>query len=235
MKGHLGAREMIVIALLIVGVAAAVFLLMGGSEKPLQNLSKENVSPADATAPEPPAPVAAPPPEPQAQPEPARNMTNSSVGELLAAASGRLDTAYYKEPRPPSGELKTESFRWSLSRLNETPESIPLKENDIRVSYIRFDGRYIDGLRGFEIKTYETVRAVAPVRVFASAVFITPATPIDDHLDDSALSIRYDPHPEGSQILENCSVIGVYPLQTASGADLRIYDFSCKIMYGANP
>ena len=122
---------------------------------------------------------------------------------------------------------------WSLPALNESPDSIPLKENDVRVALIRFNDRYIDSLRGFAFKRYRSEGLTAPMKIFGVMVFMADSTPLDDlQAGSSSLLIDYDPHPELAQVMEGCSILDTQDLRTAN-TSIRIYDFRCKLMYGA--
>jgi hypothetical protein len=120
-----------------------------------------------------------------------------------------------------------------MGKPNESPDSIPLKQNDLRASGIRFNGRYEDSLRGFAFRTYEVEGLTAPTKIFGVAVFLSNSSVLDPYLQNSSeLTIQYDPHPELAQIMEGCSVLSGTDMVTPGGAALRVYDISCKIMYG---
>ncbi|MEW6036310.1 MAG: hypothetical protein AB1529_06870 [Candidatus Micrarchaeota archaeon] len=228
MDGHLGLRELLLVGLLIVGLAAAVFLLFGG--RPATPAAPEPPPEEPAAAPEDEAPLAAAPEEPsQAEPEAEANVTNKSVGQLLDEGVLRADSRFYQEVE--TGKYDIKAYQWALGSFGMPPDSVPLKENDLRASSVRFDGRYEDSLRGFGFKTYQPQNLSGPPRIYGTAVFLSSPGP----LPSGKFDVEFDPHPEGTQIIEDCTVLTSEELQTGTGAAFTVYDISCKIMYGAFP
>jgi hypothetical protein len=230
-NGHLGMRELLVISVLLIGIVAAV-LLLSGSGSPQQAPAASNDT--NATQ-EPAAQPAAEPPPPEPEPEaPAAETTQpppvKTTGELLDEGLARASARFDEVAEP--AVWSTQTNRWALGNMNQTPDSIPLKENDIRVSGIRFEDRYIDSLRGFAFKAYNAANLTAPMKIFGVAVFLSNSTTLDSY--NGTFNMRYDPHPELSQVLEGCSILEVRDVPEPSGADVKVYDFRCKLMYGAS-
>ena len=154
--------------------------------------------------------------------------TNRTIGELLEDGLKRADSSFYKEY--PSGNFNIDTFQWTLSSLNESPDSIPVKANDFRVVEIRFPDKYIDSLRGFAFKMYEVVGAIAPKKIFGVAIFLSNSTPLDSYLQGE-FTMKYGPHPQGTQIMEGCKILSTQEFLTPNNSSIKLYDFSCKVMY----
>ncbi len=237
-KGHIGPRELIVLALLVIGVVAAVYVFTGGignqarlAEHPESTEeSSPDVDIPGAVAP-PPAENATAPAVTGAVPA-AANMTNETIGALLDDGLARGDARFYQ--RAISGEFEINTFRWAMSLFNESPDAIPVKQNDLRALSVRFNGRYEDSLRGFAFKTYGVENADAAPLIYGVAVFLANSSALDQFAANpsSTFTVQYDPHPEGTQIIEGCSILSSEDAYTVSGSALKIYDVNCTIMYG---
>jgi hypothetical protein len=230
-KGHFGAREFLVIALLIIGLAAALFILLNqkGQEPQKDTIvapSEQPKAPETVAAPPPPAPQAPPP-----APEPVQEVLNKTAGQMINESYVRSENRFYAKGL--SGEFDVKSFSWSRTPFNETPESVPVKENDLTVSHVRFNDLYIDSLRIFAFSVYVPDGESGPQSIFGSMAFISPSW-MDGYANSSSFDIRFDPHPEGSQEIENCKILSFSSFTGASGSDIKIYDFECKVMYGAS-
>ncbi len=226
-------RKIAAAAALIVVLAAAailIFLLRPAPAAPAQNITQPPPEPppqANSTASnETPAPP--PPPEPAA---PAMWQNNESIGQLLDDGLARGDARFKALNSTLVYDIA--SYRWQLSNSSgDPPDAIPLKANDIRVSVIRFPDHYFDSLRGFAFTTYEPKQLAGPMKLYGVAVFLANSTPLDA---SPSFNATYDPHPELSQTLEGCTVLEANQTITPAGNPIRIYDFSCKLIYGANP
>jgi hypothetical protein len=230
-KGHFGPREFLVIALLIIGLAAAVFIILNQKAPELQ---KETAM-APPEAPKPPEPAAAPPasapPAPAAAPQPSPQTLNKTSGEIVNESYARAENRFYDKGL--SGEFDVKSYSWSRTPFNQTPESAPLKENDLSVSYVRFNDLYIDSLRVFAFSIYTPKGEIGPQSIFGSMLFISPSWMGGYSENGSKFDIRFDPHPEGSQEIETCKILASEEYTSSSGSDISVYDFECKVMYGA--
>ncbi len=235
-KGHIELRELLAIAILIVGLAAAALVLsgMGASH---QEALQAPVGGADAPVPgeeQDEEPVQAQPSdEPAAPEEPAPEPTSMTTGEMLDSGLARADTRFYSSIE--SGEWKTHSYRWAPGLFNETPDSMPLRENDLRASSVRFNGRYEDSLRGAAFKTYEIAGLTEPTKIFGTLLFLGGSPMFDSFLaNQSEFVMRYDPHPQRTQQMEGCSILASQDYVTMNGSAVSAYDFGCKIMYGVS-
>ncbi len=210
--------------------AAAVFLLL---PKPVAAPAAPNQTPP-APGPAPEANTTTmnqtpPPPPPEVMPAPEPD--NESIGQLLDDGLARGDARFKALNSTLSYDIA--SYRWQLSNSSsDAPDSVPLKANDIRVSIIRFPDHYIDSLRGFAFTTYEPKQLAGPMDLFGVAVFLANSTILDA---SPGFNATYDPHPELSQTLEGCTILATNQTVTPAGNPIRIYDFSCKLIYGANP
>lgn len=236
-KGHVELGEILFVALLVVGLAAAVILLVDGSGAPVSqaadpgNASQNNSSGATQVQPEPAANVTANEPlMPLVDAEPPQ-MTNKSVEQLFQDGLGRADAWFYA--RAESGNYDTKTYGWAMGLANSTPDSIPIKENDLRAVDVRFDTRYVDSLRGFTFRMYSSPGLAAPTKLYGIAIFISNSTPLD--AANKTFDVQYDPYPNGPQIMEECQVISSSVWATPGGSPLSIYDITCKIMYGVYP
>jgi hypothetical protein len=171
-----------------------------------------------------------PPPANVTPPSPQTNVTNKSLGQLLADGLDRAESRFYKVAE--AAEWKVETFQWAMMSPGDLPDAVPLKENDLRASSVRFPDMYIDSLRGFAVRVYSAPDLYPPSKYYATGIFIDDATAIDA-LESGKIDIKFDFHPERTQILEDCSVVLSENFITPSGTPVKIYDFSCKIMYGA--
>lgn len=207
-KGHMGLRELSVLALLIIGLTTAVFLITDGI--PTAGPMEQAVPAQDVTL-----------------------QTESTLGELFEQAMARADSRFYDTD--PNGTYDIRTYRWALPSLDEKPDAIPIKQNDLRAAPVRFNDRYDDGLRGFAYRTYQRANLTSPPLIIGTAVFISDPDMLDSYLQSGqAFDIRYDPHPQRSQILEDCSIISSSTM-TSSGTPVKVYDVACRIVYGANP
>ena len=202
----MGLRELSVLALLIIGLTTAVFLITDGipTAGPMQ----------------------------QAVPQQVDVQTESSLGEIFEQAMARADSRFYDTD--PNGTYDIRSYRWALPSLDEQPDTIPIKQNDLRAAPVRFNDRYDDGLRGFAYRTYQRANLTGPPLIIGTAVFISDPDMLESyHQSGQAFDIRYDPHPERSQILEDCSIIFSSSMSASSGTGVKVYDVVCRIVYGA--
>lgn len=233
-KGHMGFRELLLIGVVIIGFAAAIMILMGSGpdvQKPVMaNESAVEQGNDDSTLQE------EPPANNTANGQPAikeSETTNKTMGQILDEGMARADSRFYEENL--SGKFDIKTYRWAMGRMNESPDGIPLRKNDLLASEIRFNGRYIDSLRGFAFKVFEAEGLTAPPKYFGTMLFLSDSAPMDGYAQNtSSFDMQYDPHPELSQILESCTIIGNESLIAPSGAYIYVYDFRCKIMYGAS-
>jgi hypothetical protein len=232
-RGHMELWELMLAALLVIGLAAGVYMIMAGSRGPqaAANLSSQQAPAlAENTTKDEPAPI-----QPAALTvEPALPLKKSSesLAAMLEDSMARADSWFYKDAI--SGELRTNTFRWYLGNLSSPPDSVPLKENDIRAADVRFNDRYEDGLRGFIFRTYELKDQAVPTKIFATAIFLSNETPLDPLAENkSAFKVYYGTHPMGAQIIEGCTVLSK-DQAIVNQSVISVYDMSCKVMYGAN-
>jgi hypothetical protein len=235
-KGHVELGEILFVALLVVGLAAAVILLVGGNGAPASQTTEPGNTTQNATPEAPPAQAESaanatsnqtqPPVEAQ-QP----NVTNKSMDQLFQDGLERADTWFYSSAG--SGNYDTKTYGWAMGLANGTPDSIPIKENDLRAADVRFDSRYVDSLRGFTFRMYSSPGFAAPTKLYGIAIFTSNSTPLD--AANKTFDVQYDPYPGGPQILEGCQVINSSAWATPGGSPLTIYDITCKIMYGVYP
>lgn len=228
--------EYVEIAFTIVVVIAIVvgLFLFANSKVPAypQNSSNESVL---APPSPPPIPEEQPEEQPTVQsPPPQIEITNRTIGQLLDDGLDRADLRFYNES--VSGEYEIDTFKWTLTAMIQSPDNLSLRQNDIRVSVIRFNDRYIDSLRGFAFKVYELKNVIAPKKIFGVAVFLSNNTSLDGYLQNSSeLIIDYDPHPERSQIMDECKILAGTDFVTVRNSSIKVYDFSCNLIYGATP
>ncbi len=218
-----------VIVLVLIAAAAALILLQPrpAPPPPAQNLTQPLPQPAPAdNASE----VQAPPPPPP-PPPPVIQQTNESIGQLLDDGLSRGGLRF--KALNSSLDYDIASYRWQMSNSStDAPDAIPLKANDIRASEVRFPDHYIDSLRGFAFTSYEPKQLAGPMKLYGVAVFLANSTQLDD---SPYFNATYDPSPMLSQTLEGCMVIQANQTVSPDGNPIRIYDFSCKLIYGANP
>lgn len=204
-RGHIETWEFAVAALFLVGVATAGIYVI--------------------TNPGVLAPV------PLAQQDP---FDDGVVGEILDIGLARADVRFYGDA--PSGDYKVDTFRWSPVSLTGAPDSVPLKDNDLRAAAVRFDGRYESGFRGIVFRIYQFRNLTRTPHIGGSLIFIGETPTLGKLLrDGEVFTISYDPHPAGSQTIDGCRLLSVFESTTAAGSPLRVYDFSCSVMYGARP
>ncbi|MEW6722581.1 MAG: hypothetical protein AB1324_04935 [Candidatus Micrarchaeota archaeon] len=163
----------------------------------------------------------------------AQKSSPGTVGALFDEGLARADSRFDAVAEDAKWNIRT--YSWSIPELDETPESVPLKADDLRASVIRFPERYEDGLRAFAFREYIAEGSSAPPKIFGVAIFLGESAYLGEALDGGNLTIRYDPHPELSQLMEGCSVLDSRTVTGAGGEDIVIYDFSCKLRYGARP
>lgn len=229
-----GKRNILLAAGALALLAIAAIALLGGPRNaaPPQANSSPNATEAAPAAPVPegnatPAPVPAPSPEPAAQ------ATNASIGDLLDQGLARGDSRFEAEKGGYIYDIN--AYRWRYSQSDsDPPDLLMVKANDLNASYIRFPDRYIDAIRGFAFKTYQPQQLAGPMKLFGVAVFLANSTSLDSY-GNKSFSITYDPHPLRSQTMEGCSILDSTLLQTQSGNIIKVYDFRCKIIYGASP
>jgi len=227
-------REVIIALLLLLGFATAVFFLMANKNPAAGNspLTTESPNatqqPADTSQPANATPPQNKTPEEQ---QTQIKVTDETIGQLLDAGVARADSAFYSQTS--AGSYDMSSFRWTMGQFNQTPTEIALTKNDLNTAGIRFPDRYDGGLRGIVFKLYEPAESSAPPAIFGTVVFISEPTILDGYLSNkSKFSIHYDPHPEGSQVIDGCSIRSVLKLQDPAGNPINIYDLSCQVMYG---
>ncbi|MFH0884349.1 MAG: hypothetical protein V1861_01410 [Candidatus Micrarchaeota archaeon] len=233
-KGHIELGEILFVALLIIGLAAAVFVFTG--QKPVYLSEPGNATETDAG--QPPSEekslasnstnASQPLSQPEGGPLP---VVNATIGSILEDGLTRGDSRFYSGV--VSGQYDIDTYKWMMGEQNDTPDSIPLKPNDLRAIDVRFNGSYVDSLRGFAFKVYSSPTFSKPPKIYGMAVFISDINPLKG--TNSTFKVYYDPHPEGTQILEGCSVLSASEYETVGGSPLEVYDIECKIMYGANP
>jgi hypothetical protein len=232
-KGHIELGEILFVALLIVGLAAAVFIFSG--QKPVYLSEPGNSSesaPSEPPADKEPASgnttrAAQIPP----QPEPVQlPIVNTTMGAILENGLSRADSKFYSTVE--SGQYEINTYKWTMGKQNDSPDSIPLKPNDLRALDVRFNKLYVDSLRGFAFRVYSYSGYTGPPKIYGVAAFISDSNPLNGL--NSTIDIHYDPHPEGAQILEGCRVLATSESVTIGGTPLDVYDLECKIMYGAN-
>lgn len=157
-----------------------------------------------------------------------------TTNDLLYEGLGR---ALVRFSLTPNHELySSESFMWSISG-NMTPGSIPIKENDLRASLVRFNGRYIDSLRGFSFTVFTPPQTfLAPESIRGIAVFISNSTELDAFERNSTqFVISYDPHPRRSQTIEGCKVVDSFRAVSENSTAITLYDIDCKLIYTTYP
>ncbi len=228
-----GKRNILIAAGAIIVLAVAALVLLGSAPKPSAppagNISQNATPPPEQNLTQP-ANETPPPPPP---PEPAIGETNSSIGALLDQGLARGDSRFEAEKGAYIYDIS--AYRWLYSQSDsDPPDLLPVKANDLNASYIRFPDRYIDSLRGFAFKTYQPQQLAGPMKLFGVAVFLSNSTMLDG-FGNKTFSMTYDPHPLRSQTMEGCSILDSTLLLTPSGNIIKVYDFRCKIIYGASP
>lgn len=219
-----------ILIVLIIALAAAIILLSSPHIQPtVENVSSNSSpTPAQITPLPPPKQVNTTAPSPPTLPPP--QIINETIGGLLYDGFARADSSYYSMAQ--NGVLTTDTFTWAPTPLNQTPQSMPLKANDLRVSVIRFNGRYIDSLRGFGLKTYTIENASSAPKLLGTMVFISNNTTLDSLQN---FDTDVDVYPGGAKVIEGCNINSSMDFVSSDGTDIKVYDFSCKIMYGAYP
>lgn len=235
MRGSLDPKIILPIVVLILAAAVLVLFILSQPPKAPPKIA-ENVSAPENKSVAPPQP---PPPGPEEnrsepEPQPEAKVINGTTGELLERGIARSDSRF--DALGLAGPFETQTLRWALGRFNETPDSVPYKENDLRASPIRFNKRYIDGLRGLAFTDSVPSGEDGPHYLFGTMLFINSSAPLDGYAaNGSEFVIQYDPHPELSQILEKCRILYSDEGATLLGIPLKILDFQCKVIYGASP
>jgi len=234
-NGHIELGEVLFVALLIIGLAAAVFIFIGPKPAYLSepgNLSESvpgEQQPAEA---EQAASNQSLPLVPETQPEQAApRLANGTMGAILDEGLSRADTRFYSHVETGQYEIKT--YKWTMGKQNDSPDSIPIKANDLRALDVRFDGRYTDSLRGFAYRVYSYSGYSSPSKIYGVAAFISDANPLEGL--NTTVNVHYDLAPEGAQIIEGCGILSASEYETAAGTPLHVYDIECKVMYGAYP
>lgn len=233
MKGHMESNEAIFIVLIMLGLVAGALVLMNGST-PAQgndNASALQYATGDSGSGLPNTSVAAPANITATSPAPLQS-TDKSLGGLLDDGLARADSWFHSHQFP--GNYNMERFTWSLSASNESPDAAAVQKNDLRASLIRFNGRYIDSLRGFAFAVYVPVDVVAPMQIRGTMIFLSNST-LFDLQNSSSFSIDYDPHPRGTQTMDGCTILSGEEFLTAAGNSIKVYDFHCEVIYGAWP
>lgn len=237
-KGHIELGEVLVIALLIIGLAAGVLLFAGMSPPSASGqYDKAGLEPVPETpeAPQPESnqPTAVPAlPEPPVQGETGNpTIVNGTIGSILESSLAEADSRFYSSVE--SGQYEIRTYTWTMGKQNSTPDSIPLALNDLRALDVRFNGRYVDSLRGFAYRVYSDSMNSRPPIIYGTAIFISSSNPLEGL--ESAIDVHFDPHPEGAQILESCKVLSDSEYETPSGTAIKVYDLQCRVMYGASP
>jgi hypothetical protein len=235
MVGAKDWRAVLIIVSALVLMAAAAVVLMGSHGAP------ETVN----TTPQEPAAQAVPPPQiqpnataeatpPPPPPAPAPSLSSESIGQLLDDGLARADSRFQAVKGPYVYDVG--AYRWRMSGSDsDPPDLLPVRKNDLNASVIRFPDRYIDSLRGYAFKTYQPQQLAGPMKLFGVAVFLADSTPLDAFVNGTAFDMTYDPHPELSQTLEGCRVLNSTVLETPTGSNIKVYDFSCRLIYGASP
>lgn len=232
-KGHIELGEILFIALLAIGLATAIIILVDGNGNPATIPPNPGNASQNATPPLPPAglgnasnatniePAAAAPPP----------VTNKSTGAFVMDGLARADLWF--NSTGPKGQFDISTHGWAMGLANASPDDIPIKANDLRAVEVRFNGRYDDSLRAFTFRHFTSPTLSEPPRLYAIAIFISDSTLVDRA--NQTFDIQYDPYPAGPQILEDCSVRNSSMLEGESGSPIKIYDITCKIMYGVYP
>jgi hypothetical protein len=217
-KGHIEFGEILVMLILVTAFATAIFILTGGTEGFILTVPKlgpielQKTSMAVGTD------------------QQIIEVTNKTLGEIINAGMDRADARFYKED--VSGQIYISTYRWGLGYLNQTPDNISIRQNDIRASVIRFNGRYDDSLRGFAYSNYEIQNTITSPQVYAVAVFFANSTLLDIN---NFVNVTYDPHPQGSQILEDCTILSKKTYVTLAGnSTIKTYDLKCKLVRDVN-
>jgi hypothetical protein len=229
-----GERNIAMAVAALIVIAVIAILLLSGSKPaaPPANQSNnitaapgQNISPpANETQP---APAANPTP-------PVAETNNESIGALLSDGLKRGDARFEAEKGPYIYDMNVYSWRLS-GNDSDPPDLMPLKKNDLNVSYIRFPDHYIDSLRGFAFKAYQPQQLAGPMKLFGVAVFLSNETPLDAYISGGLFNMNYALHPLEAQTLEGCSILNSTVFLTPTGSNIKVYDFRCKIMYGASP
>ena len=232
-KGHMEYWELIIAALLIVGLAAGVFFIMGasgsGGSAPVANITNQSAAPVSGNnavpAPSAPSAVAQQPSNTVVPPQ-----SNETLGAMMDDGLNRSDYAFYHGN--VTGQVHISTFRWYLGDLNQLPDSVPVQQNDNRVAYVRFNGKYEDSLRGFVFRIYQITDAAVAPKILVTAIFLSNQTPLDQFkANGTAFTIYYGPHPQGPQLIEGCTPTWSQQY-TVNQSVVTVYDISCKDMYG---
>jgi len=162
------------------------------------------------------------------------NITNETTSQLIDDGIARAMARFANNPQHTL--YVSVSYPWSIQG-NITPDSIPIKQNDLRTSAMLFNGRYIDSLRGFGlVVNTPSPEIIAPQVIEATAIFLANSTSLDTFASSGGtFTIKYEPYPSGSQYIENCRIVADMDLVSTNGSAYKIYDFDCKDMYPVNP
>jgi len=237
-EGHAEYGEIFVALLLIIAVAAAGIFFLNGTKGdvgstlvPLSNQTANTTPPGNASN----------------QPSMTAsfnstgstsnvtvNITNETASQLIGDGIARAMARFALDPKHTL--YVSVSYPWSIQG-NITPDSIPIKQNDLRASAILFNGRYIDSLRGFGlVVNTPSPEIVAPMVIEATAIFLGNSTSLDAFsASGNTFTMKYEPYPSGSQYLEKCEIVADMDLLSMNGSAYKIYDFDCKDMYPVNP
>lgn len=160
--------------------------------------------------------------------------TQETLGGLFDQGMARADSRFYDTD--PYGTYDIRTYRWALPTMDSSPDSVAPRQNDLRAAPVRFNDRYDDSLRGFAYRTFQKANLTGPPLIFGTAVFISDSNMLGAFQESGqSFDMRYDPHPERSQTLEDCSIIYSSSMTTHSGTPVKVYDVACRIAYGANP
>ena len=237
-EGHAEYGEIFVALLLIVAVAAAGIFFLSGTKGdvgsaivPLPNQTADTAAPGNASNP---PSMTASFNSTGSTSNVTVNVTNETTSQLVDQGIARAMARFALDPEHTL--YSTVSFPWAIQG-NVTPDSIPIKQNDLRASEMLFDGKYLDSLRGFGlVVSTPSPEIAAPQIIGATAVFLANSTAIDSFSQSgNVFTIKYEPYPSGSQYIEKCKVVGDMDLVSMNGSAYKIYDFDCKDMYPVNP
>ncbi len=235
-NGHLELGEIVVIALLLIGVVAGLFFFMNPFNQtvwvqpPVGNVSVANNSSA----------VTVPPVNislntsvsPGKVPSSVQVQTNETLAQLMDDGMSRADSRFHNSTAVVSGNYTISTFHFALGDENNSPDSTPLVKNDLRVSQVLFNGHYVDSLRAFIFRAYIPNVLSGPQIIYGTAVFFSNETPLDS---STSFTMYYGTDPQGPQELDGCSVLSKNVSLTASGNAISVYDVSCKFMSAAYP
>ena len=235
-KGHLEVGEALVAVLLLIGVVAGLYIMMNqprhADASGLSAVNDTGIAPNESSAiPEPKTNLSVNPPGPST----AQIMTNSSLGQLMDEGVKRADSRFYKGKDLPSGDYRIDAFQWYLGVASNSPDNTSIVKNDLRVSDVRFNDRYVDSLRAFIFKTYVITDLSSAPKLYGTAIFYSDETPLDGFVQNqSAFRVYYGTHPTGPKILDGCVALSKNISVTLNGNPISIYDISCKSIYEAN-